>query len=150
MLPSPRGPYKRYINLVIRSRPRVNTVYAWVCTSFFLPLLPSLPSSLQHILASLAILCNRKYPSGSSSYQVILQLYFRLHRLQLSSTIFQIRLLAVIQDFSGFNCLLPIFKFNCNCTSRLLMLQLFSMALFSSSTIFFGVFIWLSTSNYLD
>jgi hypothetical protein len=36
-----------------------------------------------------------------------------LFRLQLPSTIFQIQLLAVLQDFSGFNCLLPIFEFNC-------------------------------------
>jgi hypothetical protein len=46
--------------------------------------------------------------------------------LQLSSSIFQVQLLAVLQDFSGFNCLLQFFKFNCNCTSELLRLQLFS------------------------
>jgi hypothetical protein len=58
-----------------------------------------------------------------------------LLRLQLSSTKFQVQLLAVLQDFSGFNCLLPTFKFNCNCTSSLLRLQLSST--FFSSTVFF-------------
>jgi hypothetical protein len=42
----------------------------------FLSLLPSLPSSLQNLLASLAILWTRKYTSGNSSCQVQLQLYF--------------------------------------------------------------------------
>jgi hypothetical protein len=49
-------------------------------------------------------------PSGSSSRQVQVQLYFRLHRLQLSSTIFQVKLLAVLPDLSGCNCLLPHFQ----------------------------------------
>jgi hypothetical protein len=49
-----------------------------------------------------------------------------LLRLQLFSTNFQVQLLAVLQDFSGFNCLLPNFKFICNCTSGLLRLQLSS------------------------
>jgi hypothetical protein len=31
-----------------------------------------------------------------------------IRKLKLSSSI-----VAVLQDFSGFNCLLPIFKFNC-------------------------------------
>jgi hypothetical protein len=75
--------------MVIWSRPRVNTVCAWVSTFFFLPLLPSLTSSLHHLLVYLAILYNRKYPSGSSSCQVQFQLYFRLHRLQLFSTNFK-------------------------------------------------------------
>jgi hypothetical protein len=35
-----------------------------------------------------------------------------LLRLQLSSTNFHVQLLAVLQDFSGFNCLLPTFKCN--------------------------------------
>jgi hypothetical protein len=109
MLPSPSGPSKRYINLVTWYIPRVNSVCAWVSTSCFPPLLPSLPSSLQHLLASLATLCHWKYPSGSSSCQVQLQLYFRLHIL-LSSTNLQVQLLAVLQGFSCFNCLLTVFK----------------------------------------
>jgi hypothetical protein len=119
MVSSERGP-------VIWSRPRVNTLH-YLCLSFhFLPLLPSLPSSLQHLLASLSLICNRKYPSGMLSCQVQLQLYFRFHRLQLSSTIFQVQLLAVLQESSCYIFLLPIFKFSCNCTSGLLRLQLFS------------------------
>jgi hypothetical protein len=118
-LPSPRGPSKRYTNLVIWSRPKVNCLH-YLCLSFhFLPLLPSLPSSLQHLLAYLSILCNSKYPSGSSSCQVQLQLYFRLHRLQLSSTNFQVQLLAVFQDFSGFNFLLPYFQVQLQLYSRM-------------------------------
>jgi hypothetical protein len=105
-LPSPRGPSKQ----LIWSRPRVNTVCAWVSTSFFLCLLLWISSSLQDLLASLAILCHWKYPSVSSSCQVELQLYFRIHRLQLSSTIFQVQLLAVLQDLSGLKCLLPYFQ----------------------------------------
>jgi hypothetical protein len=70
-------------------------------------------------------------------------------RLQLSSIIFQVHLLAVLPDFSGFDCLLPIFNFNYNCTPGLLRLQLFSTFFSSSTTAFFGVLFWLSTSNYL-
>jgi hypothetical protein len=123
-LPSPRDPSKQYTYLIIWSRPRVNSLYC-LCLSLhfhFLPLLPSLPSSFQHLLASLAVICNGKYPSGSSSCQVQLQLYFSLHRLQLSSTIFQVQLLDVLEDFPGYNCLLTFFKFNCKCTSGLLRL----------------------------
>jgi hypothetical protein len=43
---------------------------------------------------------------------------------------FQVKLLALFQDISGFNCLLPFFKFNCNCNSGLLRLQLFSTFLY--------------------
>jgi hypothetical protein len=57
-----------------------------------------------------------------------------LLRLQLSSNNFQVQLLAVLPDFSRFNCLLPTIKFNCNCTSGLLMLQL-SSSIFSSSIV---------------
>jgi hypothetical protein len=131
MLPSPRGPSKRYINLIIWSRPRVSTVCAWVSTSFFLLLLPSLPSSLHHLLASLAILCNRKYPLGSSSCQFQWYLYFRtsqdsivfyqlpssivgctsgLPSLQLSSSIFSSSIVTVLPDYSGYNCLLRFFS----------------------------------------
>jgi hypothetical protein len=41
-------------------------------------------------------------------------------KLPLSTTNVQFQLLAVLQDFSGFNCLLPTSKFNCNCTYKLL------------------------------
>jgi hypothetical protein len=65
-----------------------------------------------------------------------------LLRLKLSSTNFQVQLIAVIQDFSGFNCLLRIFKFNCNCTSGLLRLQLSSTFFYFQvqRLFFFGVF----------
>jgi hypothetical protein len=111
-------------------------------------LLPALPSSLHHLLASLAVLCNRKYPSRGSSCQVQLQLYFRLHRLQLSSTNFQVQLLAVLPNFSGFNCLLPAFKFNCNCTSVPLRLQL-SSTFFQGQRLFFSEFLYLINNIYL-
>jgi hypothetical protein len=73
-----------------------------------------------------------------------------LLRLQLSSTNYQVQLLAVLPDFSGFKCLLPIFKFNCNCTSGLLRLQLFYTVSYFKLNGFFGIFIWLSRSNYLS
>jgi hypothetical protein len=115
------------------------------------PFLPSLPSSLQHFLASLDVLCNRKYPSGNPSCHVQLQLYFRLLRLQLSSTNFQVQLLAVLPDFSGFNCLFSYIQVQL--LSVLPDYSKYSYFLhffyFSKSTGFFGVFIWLSTSNYL-
>jgi hypothetical protein len=80
--------------------------------------------------ASSSILCDRKYPSGNSNCQVQLQLCFRLHRLQLSSTNikfncnctsgilrlqlsstnFQVQLFSVVQDISVYNCLLPFFS----------------------------------------
>jgi hypothetical protein len=134
MIPSPRGPSKQHTNLVIWSRPRVNTFHCLCLSLHFLPLISSLSSSLQYLLVSLAVICNRKYPSESSSCQVQLQLYLRLHRLQLSSTNFQVQLLAVLQDFSGFNCLLPCFKFNCYLYFRDCRLQL-SSSIFSSSII---------------
>jgi hypothetical protein len=109
---------------------------------FFLHFLPPC-----NIFLLLWLFFNRKYPSGSSSCQVQLQLYFRLHRLQLSSTFFQVQLLTVLQDFSGFNCLLQTINLNfylyfrtsqasivfyqlpssiVSCTSRLIRLQLIS------------------------
>jgi hypothetical protein len=132
MLRSPRGPSKRYINLVIWYRPRVNNLHC-LCLSFhFLHILPSLPSSLQHLLASLVVLCNRKYPSGSSSCQNQLQLYLRLRRLQLSSTNYKFNcflffrtsqtsifiyqfsssIVNELPDFSGYNCFLRFSNLN--------------------------------------
>jgi hypothetical protein len=75
-----------------------------------------------------------------------------LHRLQLSSSIFQVQLLAVIQDFSGFNCLLQFFKLNCNCTSGLLRLQLFStiFKISSSTVVFFRILILVINIYFLS
>jgi hypothetical protein len=94
----------------------------------------SLPSSLQCLFASLAVLCNVIYPSGSSRRQVQLQLYFRIDRLQLSSPIFKFNCklyfstsqativlyhfssstVTIFPDHSVYNCFLCfVFEFNC-------------------------------------
>jgi hypothetical protein len=107
------NPSKYYMNLVIWYRPRVNNLH-YLCLSLHF-LLPA-PSSFTSFL-----------PVSSScifGYSLLLEVSIR--KLKLSSSI-----VAVLQDFSGFNCLLRFFfdfKFN-GC--------------------FFGVFILLSKSNYL-
>jgi hypothetical protein len=72
--------------------------------------------------------------------------------LQLSSTNFQLQLLAVLPDFSCFNCLLPTSNFNCNCTSGLLRLQLSSKFFFKFQVqwlFFFEVFFYLIINIWL-
>jgi hypothetical protein len=72
-----------------------------------------------------------------------------LLRLQLSSTNFQVQLLAVLPDISGFNCLLPTFKLNCKCTSGLLRLQLSFTFFFQVQRLFFSEFFYLIINNNL-
>jgi hypothetical protein len=90
-----------HLNLLIYFTPRVNT-------KCFLPFLPSLPSFLQHLLASLAFICHWKYLSGSSSCQVHCNCTW---------------------GFTDYSCLLPFSSSVVSCTSGLFMLLL-------SSTIF--------------
>jgi hypothetical protein len=157
--------------VLIWSRPRVNTLSCLCLIFHFLSLLPSLPSSLHHLLVSLAILCNRKYPIRrlklSSSILVVLQasqtvvVFYQLSvliasctsglfRFQLSSTNYQVQLLPVLPDFSGFNCLLPCFQVQLQLYFRTTQVTIFFYVFkILSSTVFFGVFIWLLTSNFL-
>jgi hypothetical protein len=104
----------------------------------FLPLLPallpSLPSSLQHLLATLAILCYWKYPSGSSSCQVQLQLYFRLHRMQLSSTNLKFNFWLYFRTSQASTVFYQLPSSILSCTSGILRLKL-SSSIFSSSIV---------------
>jgi hypothetical protein len=124
MLPSPRGPSKQYTNLVIWSRPRVNSLHC-LCLNFHF-LLPASSSFTSFLPASSFCIF------GSS-----LPLEVSIRKLKLSSSI-----IAVFQDFSDFNCLLPTFKFNYSFTSGLLRLQLIS-------TFFYFKFYGCSFSKFL-
>jgi hypothetical protein len=164
MLPSLRGPSKRYINLVIWSRPELTLSVlefplpdSSSCTSF-------LPATSYYFFGnSLQLKVSTRKLKLSSSIAVVLQasqsaVIFYQFKVQLLAVLqefsgynlflpFSSSIVTVLQDFSGNNGLLPIFKFNCNCTSGLLRLQLF--LLFSSSKFILRSLICLSTSNYL-
>jgi hypothetical protein len=98
--PHPRGPSKRYTNLVIWSRPRIHTVCAWPFTS-------SLPG--YHLAPIGSIFCSILEVSAESSklsssiVTVLLASQVALVFYQpLSSTA------AVLLNFSGCGCLLPV------------------------------------------
>jgi hypothetical protein len=120
-----------------------------MCLSFnFLPLLPSLPSSLQHLLALWLFFAIENIHQEAQAVNIN---YIVLQASQTTVVFyqFQYQLLALLHDISGFNCLLQFFKFNCNCTSGLLRLKLFSTVFYQVQWFIFRNFIWLSTSNYL-
>jgi hypothetical protein len=113
MLPSPRGPSKRYTNLVIWSRPRVNN---YLCLSFhFLSSWLSSSSHWLHFCSSLEV--STESSKLSDSIVTVLpasQVTLVFYQLLSSTT-------AVILKFSGCGCLLTtplqrvyedLFKFN--------------------------------------
>jgi hypothetical protein len=124
-LPSPRGPSKRYTNLVIWSIPRVNTVCAWVSTSS----LPC-PSSQHHLLFLLVssstgsvyrklkgVKFNCSCTSGILGYFCLLPTFKFNSSVLLNYSgcnchlpTLQVQLLAVLQDYSDYNCFLRIFQ----------------------------------------
>jgi hypothetical protein len=163
-LPSPSGPYKRYINLVIWSRPRVNTLHCQ-CLSFHF-LLPAsssftsfLPETSSCIFgSSLPLEVSIRKLKLSISIAVVLQasqtavVFYQLSsstvsctsgllRLHLSSFIVLSSIVTVLPDFSGFNCLLPYFQVQF--TSGLLRLQLFSTLFFQVQRLFFRSYYYL-------
>jgi hypothetical protein len=96
-----KGPSKWYINLVIWSRPRVNTICAWVSTYWF----------SHHFLCSSNIFFLLWILTVIRSTHQEVCCTSRFLRLQYSTTIFQFQLLVVLHEFSGYNIQLPSFKF---------------------------------------
>jgi hypothetical protein len=148
MLPSPRGPSKRYTWLSGPDPELTLSVLEFPLPSscpFFLHFLPPCIIFL-HLWLFFAI---GSIHQEAQAFKFNCSCTSGLLRLKLSSTNFQVKLIAVIQDFSGFNCLLPYFQFNCTCTSKIIRLQLFSTVFFQVLRFFSEFLIWLSTSNYL-
>jgi hypothetical protein len=137
VLPSPRSPSKRYINLIIWSRPRFNTLCC-LCLSFYF-LLPSSSSFTSFLPASSSCIFGyylqkelsiRKLKLSSSIavvlqasqtaivfYQLsssIVSCTFGLLRLQLSSSIFSSSIVTVLPEYSGYYCFLRFFNFKFN------------------------------------
>jgi hypothetical protein len=123
-----RCPSKRYVNLVIWSRSRVNNVFAWVSVSclFFLYLLDPCNISLFLWLFFAIGSIHQEAQAAKFNYSrtsgfkdcfyllpfstSIVSCTSGLLRLQISSKNFQVQLLDVLPDFSGNNYCLHAFQ----------------------------------------
>jgi hypothetical protein len=144
MLPSPRGPSKRYTNLVIWSRPRVNSLHC-LCLSFHFLLSASssftsfLPTSSSCIFGySLQYEVSIRKLKLSSSFEVVLQasqtafVFYQLSSSTVSCTSGPLRLKLSSSIFSSSIV---------SCTSGLLRLQLFSTFFYKFNGCFFRSFL---------
>jgi hypothetical protein len=133
MLPSPRGLSKQFTNLVIWSRPRLNTL---CCLCLIIPLPAScifffhcLPPCNIFLLIWLfsaigsihqeaqAVKFNCSCTSALTDFSCLLPITSSIFsctsgllRLKLSSSIYQVQLLALLLDYSGYNCFLRFFS----------------------------------------